>query len=118
MQIKYGKRSMEENNIKNFKQLVYFTLKCKPDEVKAYTYKYSETDIPALYSHHKLKEDKIKEYLKDCKDITNTSTFEPFVRYYEEFDEFIETDLDIIRKYLTLDNIGDIVNNTGLYIKK
>ena len=109
---------MNDNLIKEFKQRVYFILKCKPEEVKAYIFKYEETDIPSIYSHNKLKEEKIKEYLKDCKDITNTSIFEPFIQYIEETDEFIETDLDIIRKYLTLDNIGDILNNTGLYIKK
>lgn len=114
-----NKDNIKYEIIEKFNNLVADVLKCSKSDFEIYIFPYNSTDIDEIYSDYaKDKETRIRLYLKDCKDITNKATFEPFIRYFEEYDKFIEIDLDAISKYLTFDNIGDIIGNTGIYISK
>lgn len=94
------------------KQLIHNVLKCPLDKINIYKFKYDDTDID-VNCYSETKKEKIKEYLQDCKDTVNKTFFEPFIHYYEKLDMFFSTDLD----YINNDNIKDVLNYTGLYIK-
>lgn len=110
---------MTTEQINNFKEGVANILKCPVDEVEFYIFPFNKSNVEEVYSeYHKTKNEQIRGYLRDCDDIRNLTFFEPFIRYYEESDEFIETDLELIEKYMRLNNVGQILDATGIYVYK
>lgn len=111
---------MTTKQINKFKQDVADVLKCSVDEIEVGIFPFKGSQVEEVYpEYHKTKDEQIRAYLRDCDDVRNLTFFEPFIRYYEESDEFIEVaNLDIIEKYMRLNNIGKILDSTGVYIYK
>ena len=110
---------MTKDNINKYKKLVSYALNCPIDKIEVYIFSYAESGIEETYSEYSDdKYDQIKSFLNDSQDLRNTATFEPFIHYFEETDEFIEIGQDLLSKYLNFNNISDIINFTGRYIAK
>ena len=110
---------MNIDNINKYKKMVSYVLQCPVDEIEVHIFSYTESGIEETYSEYSDdKYDQIKSFLNDSQDLRNTATFEPFIHYFDETDEFIEIGQDLLSKYLNFNNISNIINFTGCYITK
>ena len=105
-----------KDQIKLYKENVANILNCPINKVKINIFSYENSEVEEWESEcYNTKKDKIKGYLEDCSNIQSLTFFAPFIRYYEEFDEFLVVYQEVIDKYIKLNNIGRILENTGIY---
>lgn len=105
-----------KDQIKKYKQNVANILNCPINKIKINIFSYKDSEVEEWESeYYTTKKGKIIGYLKDCSDIHSLTFFCPFIKYYEEFDEFVVVYQEIVDKYIKLNNIGKMLKNTGIY---